>query len=126
MSRNTFWVTTRIYPRTLVFNTFLCNQFFSMNEIDFASYPDDNTPNVTGDDIEDVINSTENVSIKLFKWFAENQLKANKDKSRLLLSGSEMITINVGGNIIEKGICEKLVGVYHKQKFNKHIDSFLK
>ena len=97
-----------------------------MNEIDFASYPDDNTPNVTGDDIEDVINSTENVSIKLFKWFAENQLKANKDKSHLLLSGSEMITINVGGNIIEKGICEKLVGVYHEQKFNKHIDSFLK
>ena len=40
------------------------------NEKDFASYADGNTPYVTGDSIAGVINSLGNVSIKLFKWFA--------------------------------------------------------
>ena len=51
----------------LLFNIFLCDLFFSMNETDFASYADDNTLYVTGKSTEDVINSLENVSIKLFK-----------------------------------------------------------
>ena len=55
-----------------------------MNEIDLASYADDNTPHVTGhsihvtgDNIEDALNSLENNSIKLFKWFADNHMKVN-------------------------------------------------
>ena len=73
-----------------------------MNQTDIASSADDNTPYVTGDSLEGVINSLENVSIKLFKWFADNQMKANKDKCHHLISGSE------NGNIIGKSICEKL------------------
>ena len=64
-----------------------------MNETDFASYADDDTSYVTGDSTESVIKSLENVSIKLFKWFADIQMKANKDKYYLLISGSENITI---------------------------------
>ena len=48
----------------------------------------------------------------------------------LLISGSENTTINVDlldldGNIIGKGICEKLLGVNldYTLKFNKHLDS---
>lgn len=41
------------------FNIFLCDLFFSMNVTYFASYADDNTSYVTGDSIEDVINSLE-------------------------------------------------------------------
>ena len=43
---------------------------------------------VTGGSIEDAINSHENDSTKLFKWFADNQMKANQDKCHLLISGS--------------------------------------
>ena len=74
-------------------------------------FADDNTSHVTGDSIEDVINSLENVSIKLFKLLADNQMNVNKGNYHLHISGSENITINVGGNIIEKSICEKLVGI---------------
>ena len=57
---------------------------------DFASYADGSTPlQVTGDSIEDVINSLENDSIKLFKWFTDNQMKTNKDKCHLLISSSK-------------------------------------
>ena len=99
-----------------------------MNETDFSSYVDDNTPYVTGDSTEDVINSLENVSVILFKWFPGNQMKANKEKCHLLISCSENITINVDGNIIGKSISEKLLGVNvdYKLKFNEHLDSIFK
>ena len=105
----------------------LIDLFFLTNETDFASYVDDNTPYVTFDSIEDIINWLENDSIKLFKWFAGNHMKVRKDKCHLLISGGQNITINVDGNIIEKSICEKLLGVNidYKLKFNEH-DSILK
>ena len=60
-----------------------------MNETDFASYADDNPSYVTGDGSEDdIINSLENDSVNLFKWFLDNKMKANKDKCHLLISGS--------------------------------------
>ena len=73
-----------------------------MNEIDLASYAEDNTPYAAGDSIEDVSNSLENDSTKLFQWFADNQMKANRNKCHLLISGSENIIINVDGNIMGK------------------------
>ena len=45
----------------------MCELFFSINETEFASYTDDNTPYVRNYIIEDVINSLENNSIQLFK-----------------------------------------------------------
>ena len=39
----------------LLFNIFLCDLFFIMNDIEFASYTDDNTPYVVGNDVQDVI-----------------------------------------------------------------------
>ena len=107
----------------LLFNIFLCDLFFSMNETDFASYADDNTLYVTGKSTEDVINSLENVSIKLFKWFTDNQMKAKKNKCHLLINGSENITINVDGNIMGKSVCEKILAINVDYK---HLDSTLK
>ena len=47
----------------LLFNAFLCDLFFIMNETDFASYADDNTPYVKGYNIEDVISI-----YKMHRW----------------------------------------------------------
>ena len=51
-------------------------------------------------------------------------MKAKKGKYHLLISGSENVTINVDGNIIEKSICEKLLGlnVNYKLKLNEHLE----
>ena len=45
------------------FLIFFCDLFFSMNETDFTSYAENNTPYVAGDSIENVINSLENDSL---------------------------------------------------------------
>ena len=43
----------------LLFNFFLANLFFILNDVDIASHADDNTPYVIADDINDVITSLE-------------------------------------------------------------------
>ena len=50
-----------------------------MCETDLASYAYDNI----GDSIDNVIKSLEDDSINLFKWFLDNQMKANSDKCHL-------------------------------------------
>ena len=72
----------------LLFNIFLCDLFYMMSDTDLASYADDDTPYVSADTIDEVIRKLETASVKLFKWFADNQMKANQDKCHLI-AGSE-------------------------------------
>ena len=64
----------------LLFNIFLADLFLILNDVDIASYADDNTPYVIADDINGVITSLEKASKALFEWFENNLLKSNADK----------------------------------------------
>ena len=79
----------------LLFNIFLCDLFY-MSDTDFASYADDNTPYVSADAIDEVIKRLETASVKLFKWFEDNQMKANQDKCHLIVSKNENISMHIG------------------------------
>ena len=87
-----FVVPYQSIPSPLLFIIFMNGLLFQMNETDFRSYADDNTTFVTCDSIENLIKSPENDSMKLFQCFAENQIKANKDKCHLLISTNESNT----------------------------------
>ena len=89
-----------------------------MNDIDFASYADDNTPYVSSDSIVDLIRILENESIKLFKWFSDNMMKANKDKCRLIVSSYEHVSMKLEKMEIEDSNCERLLGVKIDSKLN--------
>ena len=78
------------YP---IFNIFLCDLFYMMSDTDFASYADDNTPCVSADTIDEVIKRLETASVKLFKRFAHNQMKANQDKCHLIISKNENVSM---------------------------------
>ena len=80
---------------SFLFNIFLCDLFFIMNETDFASYADDNTPYVVGNNIEDVIIKLQNASLTLFQWFYDNQMKANPDKCHFICSTDDKMNITV-------------------------------
>ena len=84
--------------------------FFVMNDIDFASYADDNKLYVSSDSIVDLIRILENDSIKLFKWFSDNMMKANKDKCHLIVSSNEHVSMKLD-NIKINSNCERLLGV---------------
>ena len=85
----------------------MCDLFFIVNEIGFASYADDNTPFVSGDRLDDVLVSLEDASLKLFDWFSNIQMKANPDKYHLLTSSTDSIAIKIKENEILHSESEK-------------------
>ena len=92
-----FRVSQRSILGPSLFNIFLCNLFLIMKETSFASYADDNTLYVTAENLDEVIKSLEEDSIKFFQWFSDNQMKANHDKCHLLVSGKNNVTMDATG-----------------------------
>ena len=66
---------------------------FIIEKIDIASFSDGNAPYVTGDNISSVIKLLEEVACAtvFFQWFKDNEMKANADKFRVLLSTSNKL-----------------------------------
>ena len=112
----------------LLFNIFLCDLFFEMNDVDFASYADDNTPFLVGNDLDEVIFKLQNASITLFQWFKDNQMKANPDKCNFLCSSNSNKSIMIENEEICNSSCEKLLGVYFDRNltFHAHINNICK
>ena len=112
----------------LLFNIFLCDLFFVMNNVDFASYADDNTPFFVGKDLDDVISKLQNASKTLFQWFNDNQMKANPDKCHFVCSSSVKVNISTENQNISNSASEKLLGVFFDRalKFQSHIDNICK
>ena len=67
----------------LLSNIFLYDLFYMMCDTDFASYADDNTTYISAD-------------TNIFKWFADNQMKANEDKIHLIVSKNENVSMHIG------------------------------
>ena len=80
-----------------------------MKETDFSSYADDNTPYRTADLIEEVIKLLERISKMLFKWFSDNQMKANNNKCHPLVNRKDEVVINLGDSEIKNSEYEKLL-----------------
>ena len=79
----------------LLFNMFLCDLFFIMENIFIASYADDNTPYTTRNSIEEVIQKLENAAQTLFQCFRDNQMKANPDKCHFLCNSNSEVSLTI-------------------------------
>ena len=102
----------------ILFNIFLSDLFLVVQNVDFASYADDNTIYDAGDNIDEVIFSLQESSKKLFKWFANNQMKANEGKCHLIVSTNELTEIQIGDFRIKNSASEKLLGITIDGKLN--------
>ena len=65
------------------FNIFLCNLFFIIDNVDIASYPDDNTSYTNEKHSNKISEILECTSRNIFEWFFNNTMKANPDKYHL-------------------------------------------
>ena len=112
----------------LLFNIFLCDLFFIIDDIDFASYANDSTPYTTDESAEKLIDKLEIVAKSLFKWFSDNQMKANPDKCHLLISSASQSELKIGNVTIKSSICEKLLGIKidNKLRVNAHVEDLRK
>ena len=97
---------------TLLFNIFLCDLFFTMNNVNFARYADDNTPFFVGNNLDEVIFKLQSALKTLFQWFAENQMKANSNKGFFICSSNLKTSIMIENQQIHNSTCEKLLGVF--------------
>ena len=84
-----FQSSTRFDFWTLTVYLLLVNFLFSFNGIEIASYTDNITPYVSGQEIEEVIQSLGEASEALFKWFSDNSMKSTAKKYGLLVGSSD-------------------------------------
>ena len=85
--------------------------FLVVRNVDFASFVDDNTIYDADDNTDEVIFSLQESSKKLFKWFADNQIKTNEDKCNLIVSTNEPTEIQIGDFSIKNSASEKLLAI---------------
>ena len=74
--------------------------FYLLEDLDIASYADYTTLYTVKENKESIINTLEASSLPLFTWFNNNFMKANSDKSHILLSCSEPSTTLIDGSSI--------------------------
>ena len=77
-----------------------------------------NTPYISGNSIDDVIKSLKDDSINLFKWFADNQTKANSKTFPLIANIKSCRNLKIRNINIENSTCEKRLGVKLDNKLN--------
>ena len=106
----------------ILFNIFLCDMFFMMDNIDLASYADGNTPYSVGKSQCDLETKLQKASVKLFKWFHENGLKANQDKCHFQSNLDINTKFSLLACILENSDSQKRLGVAidRKLNFNEH------
>ena len=119
-----FGVPQRCILGPILFNIFLSDLFLVVQNVDFASYADDIKIYDAGDNIVEVKFSLQESSKKPFKWFADNQMKANEDKCHLIVSTNELSEIQIGDFTIKNSASEKLVvgNIDSKLNFDCHVN----
>ena len=102
--------------------------FYFMVNFEIANYVDDSTPFRAKLDGRLVVDELEISSSILFTWLKNNCMKANTDKSHLLLSGKNNLTANIDGNVTESEDSQVLLGITidSNLSFNKHINNLCK
>ena len=66
---------------TVLFNVFINDIIFFVQNSTIYIYADDNTVSYCDYDLNKVVNTLEADSLKLINWFSINLMKANPDKS---------------------------------------------
>ena len=109
----------------LLFNIFINDIFFLLNETEICNYADDTAIYCSHQEIQEVTIRLENDTARLSTWFAGNFMKLNEKRCHLLVFGEKdtKVSIKAGSSVIKKSNEEKLLGVIidRKLNFKKHL-----
>ena len=113
----------------LLFNIYINDIFFFVNESNLTNYADDNTPYAIESNIEAIIKNIVNDTSTLTKWFNDNYFKMNIEKCHLLITNHDInTTVTIDGHIIPASKSVKLLGVQidNNLDFNEHVSNICK
>ena len=82
----------------LLFNIYLEDLFYILNDADICNYSDDKIPNVFKSSLKVVIEKLQKISQLEIKRFSHNYMKLNAEKCEFLITGYrfEHLWLNVG------------------------------
>ena len=114
----------------LLFNIFINDLFYLINETDVCNYADDTTIRASDINLDELVHRLECAAKKAVDWFDYNNMKLNPDKCHLLISGHkyEVIIANVGDKKVIESHKEKLLGIIMNSdlKFEEHVNYIYK
>ena len=112
----------------LLFNAQICDLFYDIDDLDFASFADDNTPYSWLSEMIFVLGQLKGGIDKIFDWFKKNFLKGNADKCHLITSSKTPVGIEVSNITIMSEEKVKLLGIYidNRLNFDCHISQLCK
>ena len=84
----------------LLFNAYICDHIYNIDDLDFASFADDNTPYSCLSDMIFVLGQLNGGIDKIFDCFKKKFLKGNADKCHLITSSKAPVEIKVSNNTI--------------------------
>ena len=109
----------------LLFNIYINDLFFIIEQTDVCNYADDNTLNACDMSLENLLKRLEHDSSLAIEWFQNNYMKLNEDKCHLLVSGfkHEVLWADIGGKRIWESTEKKLLGLHIDRdlKFTSHV-----
>ena len=118
----------------LLFNIFINDLFFSVQNSDLHNYADDNTLSMADINIETITNTLNDDISNVYNWFENNHLSLNEDKCQFLIIErpgnirNEIAEIKIRNKTIYETNKGKLLGITFDNNINMndHIKSICK
>ena len=110
----------------LLFNIYLCDLFYFLEDLDIASCANDTTIYIVNKQTK--TKTKKNKKWMLVGWFNNNFMKANSDKSHLTMSCTEATTAMIDGLLVDSNKTEVFlrITINHELKFDDHVNYLCK
>ena len=79
----------------LLFNIYICDMFYDIDDCHIASYAGDNTSYASSSNLDALRNKLKESTNNLSQWFRNNHMNANADKCHLLVTGNYEVSANI-------------------------------
>ena len=113
----------------LLFNIFLNDIFYFINNTKIANYADDNTTYSMDENVPNLLSILENETTALLEWFKANEMKSNEDKCHLLIiNHQDENCVQLGNeNIVGSSFVDLLgIKIDKNLNFNEHVSKLTK
>ena len=108
----------------ILFNAYICDLFFEVGDLEYASFADGTTPCSCLPEMIPILKKLEKGIQSMFDRYSENFLKPNTDKCRLIVSSKVLVDIQMSDIKVTSESRVKLLGIHidNRLNFDYHLD----